>query len=200
MPLVVGAPQIGFVLDRSGSMEAIKAETINGFNTLLAKQRQIQQDATLSLALFNDSVALIYDAVPIADVHPLTIESYAPRGTTALNDAIGMMVQALSKRASRLTPTLVIIVTDGDENSSRSFSDEHVRQMVRYRQSGHDWNFVFLGPISAHNYARSLGIPDDCIVDFDADATGITQIMDRLGSSLAAYRLGDRDFTLRLRA
>ena len=198
-PLVIGEPQIGIVLDRSGSMQSIRTEVIEGFNRLLAQQKEIRQAASLALVLFNDRVTLLYDAVPIADVPALSAESYLPEGGTALNDAIGLMAQALGKRASRLTPTLIIAITDGNENSSREFSEAHVRQIVRYRQVNHDWEFLFLGPQSGHHYARMLGIPEDHIIGFDADSTGITQIMDRLGTTLEAYRLGDRNYALRLK-
>jgi Mg-chelatase subunit ChlD len=200
IPLVIGAPQIGIVLDRSGSMESIRAETIGGFNRLLEQQKRIDQAANLSLALFNDRITLVYDAVPIADVPLLSVESYAPQGGTALNDAIGLTVQALGKRASRLTPSLVIIITDGDENSSREFSTEHIRQMISYRRGNHDWEFLFLGPRSGVAYARSIGIAEDHIIGFDADSTGITRILDRLGTSLEAYRHGDPNFVLRLQS
>jgi hypothetical protein len=69
-----------------------------------------------------------------------------------------------------------------------------------YRQSNHDWQFIFLGPQSARHYARMLGIPEDHIISFDADSSGITRILDRLGTSLEAYRHGDPNFVLRLQS
>jgi hypothetical protein len=84
---------LGFVLDRSGSMESLVNEAIGSFNTLLSEQQKLQEQdgagSSFSLALFNDTVSLLHDAVPITEVSPLTRELYAPAGGTALNDAIG---------------------------------------------------------------------------------------------------------------
>lgn len=194
-----GATQIGFVVDQSGSMESVKSETVNGFNKLLAEQKGSPREAALSLALFNERVRLVHDAVPIADVPLLSHELYVPAGGTALNDGIGYMIQAIGKRASRLTPVLVVILTDGLDTSSSQFSAADVRQMIAYRRLNHDWEFLFLGPRSGLGYAASIGIPEDHVFGFEADSKGITRILDRLSASLEAYRLGDRQYTLLLK-
>ena len=70
--------------------------------------------------------------------------------------------------------------------------------MIAYQQANHKWKFLFLGPQSARWYARQIGIPQDHVFAFNADASGINELMQRLGSSVAAYRLGDPNFILRL--
>jgi hypothetical protein len=195
-PLVIGAPQIGLVLDQSASMESIQTEAIAGVNNLLAEQ---PADARFSLVLFNNRVSVVHEATPIRDVPALTPASYAPQGGTALNDGIGTMIQSIGKHASRLTPVLVAIVTDGDENSSQQFKTSDIRQMIAYRQGIHGWSFIFLGPASALNYARTIGIPTENCVGFTASAQGVTAILDRLKKAVAAFQLGDRNYALRLR-
>lgn len=195
-PLVIGSPQIGLVLDRSGSMEAIQAEAINGVNNLLAEQ---PTDARFSLVLFNNCVSIVHEAVPIRDVPPLTSDTYVPAGGTALNDGIGTTIQCVGRHASRLSPTLVGILTDGNENASDKFGADDIRQMISYRQEIHGWSFVFLGPASALAYARSIGIPEDHCVSFTASAQGVMTILDRLRKTVAAFQLGNRNFALRLR-
>jgi hypothetical protein len=180
-------------------MLSVKSETISGFNALLEEQKKIAKEARLTLALFNDTVELICDNVPIANAHPLSSESYQPHGGTALSDAIGRIIPAIGKHASRLSSVLVIIITDGGENTSQGFAISDVHRMVSYRQSYHRWLFLFFGPKSAETYARQIGIPQDHIFAFNADSSGITELMRRLGSSIAAYRLGDPTFALRLR-
>jgi hypothetical protein len=194
-PLAIGAAQIGLVLDRSGSMESVRAEAIAGVNGLLAEQ---PIDARFSLVLFNNHVSVVHEATPIRDVPPLTPATYVPQGGTSLNDGIGMTIQCVGRHSSRLSPTFIGIVTDGDENSSSQFTNADIRSMIGYRQETHGWAFVFLGPASALAYARSMGIPEDHCVSFTASAQGVTTILDRLRKTVAAFQLGDRNYALRL--
>jgi hypothetical protein len=198
-PLVIGAPQIAIVLDRSESMQKVQTKAIAGVNNLLAEQQAKSADSHFSLALFNDRVSIVHEAVPIRDVPALTQATYTPQGGTALNDAIGAMMQSIGKHASRLTPVLIAVVTDGDENSSRQFTLPDIRQMLGYRQEIHGWAFVFLGPVGALHYARSIGIPEENFISFTASAAGITTILARLSQAMSAYRLGDRQYILQLK-
>jgi von Willebrand factor type A domain len=198
-PLVIGAPQIGLVLDRSESMKSIRAEAIVGVNSLLTEQQEKSADSRFSMTLFNDRVSIVHEAVPIRDVPALTQATYTPQGGTALNDGIGAMMQSIGKHASRLTPVLIAVVTDGDENSSRQFTLPDIRQMLGYRQEIHGWAFVFLGPAGALHYARSIGIPEENFISFTASAAGITTILARLSQAMSAYRLGDRQYMLQLK-
>jgi hypothetical protein len=109
------------------------------------------------------------------------------------------MIQTIGKRAGRRNQVLVAIVTDGAENSSRSFSRNDLLSMITYRRLTHDWQFIFIGPEEALTYALSIGIPKSNVVSFRADATGISTIMARLSRSMKAYQLGDRRYALRLR-
>ena len=200
---VAGAPKLGFVLDRSESMKSLVDQAIAGFNGLVDEQRALQdaagQGAGFSLTLFNDTIRLLYDALPIAEVPPLSRKLYEPAGGTALNDAIGSMIQTIGKRATRSTRVLIAILTDGAENSSRSFSVADILQMITYRRTTYDWQFIFIGPREALDYALSIGIPKSNVVSFSADGAGITAIMARLSKSMKAYQLGDRRYALKLR-
>ena len=189
--------EVGILLDRSGSMASIKSETIAGFNALLKEQQKLEQAALLSMSLFNDVITLLRNGVPIAQAPLLSPENYQPRGGTALNDALGRMIGTIGERASRLSRNLIAIITDGQETASHEFSAIDIRRMIGYRRERHSWTFVFFGPSSARTYARSIGILDEFIFDFDA-ASGITAMLRRLGSAVTAYRLGDPNFALRL--
>jgi hypothetical protein len=197
-------PQLGFVLDQSGSMESLVNEAVDSFNALVSEQQKLQAstggtDSSFSLALFNDTVRLLYDAVPIAKVPPLTREFYAPAGGTALNDAIGQMIQAIGKRARRSSRVLIAILTDGNENTSHRFSESDIFQMITYRRTTYDWQFIFIGPPGSEAYALSIGIPKSNVVSFSTDATGIKTVMARLSKGMKAYQLGDRRYMLKLR-
>jgi hypothetical protein len=177
-------------------MNSIRNEVVEAVNKLIIEQQKINREALFNLMLFSDSLSLACDAVPLADVTPLTAETYAPNGGTALADAIGSMVQAIGKRAIRTSRVLIVIVTDGQENGSCQFSAGDIRDMIGYRRASHDWQFVFVGPASAFGYARSIGVPDKNIVELGSD---IGLLMNRLSKAIGAYLLGDSRYALRLR-
>ena len=198
VPEIVGQPLLGFVLDRSGSMNALAEDAIVGFDALLFEQKKINPQTLFSLSIFDHEIMAIHDAVPLIDVPNLSSEIYVPRGATALNDAIGAMIQQIGKRAKRSTRVLIAILTDGEENSSRQFSRDDIMSMVTYRRTTYDWQFIFIGPEDALEYALSIGIPRSNVVGFDLNPEGMQNIMQRLSKSMAAYQLGDRRYALKL--
>lgn len=111
----IGSPELGLVVDQSGSMGGLGRQLIESFNALLAEQKSEVASARVSLALFNNGVHTVHDGDPVADIPLLSSEVYRPEGGTALNDAIGSMIQGIGKRAKRGTRVLIAILTDGDE-------------------------------------------------------------------------------------
>ncbi len=61
------------------------------------------------------------------------------------------------------------------------------------------WQFLFLGPESALSYALSIGIPKVNTASFKTTPEGLRFMLKRLGRSMAAYALGDRQFMLKLK-
>ena len=115
--------EIAFVLDRSGSMESCQQAAIDGFNKFLTEQQQTEGLAKLTVVLFDDEYLMPVRSVPVPEVLPLTTETYVPRNTTALLDAIGQTIDELGKNLAALLekdrPGLVIvaILTDGLEKN-----------------------------------------------------------------------------------
>ena len=123
-----------FLLDRSGSMETCREDTITGFNSFVESQKQF--GGTMTLCLFDDKFETVYDKTPIDEVPVLTEDTFVPRGGTALLDAMGQVLKMnLSDDA------MVIILTDGEENSSRTYTSAHVKDLVDLKP----WKFVYLG-------------------------------------------------------
>ena len=81
--------EIVFILDRSGSMSGLEADTIGGFNSMIAKQKKQDGEALVSTVLFDNVSEVIHDRVNIRDIQPMTDKDYTVRGCTALLDAIG---------------------------------------------------------------------------------------------------------------
>lgn len=150
-PQAESRAHISVVLDRTGSMESIRDDTIGGFNSFLAAQQADANPTTLSLVQFDSQAPfeVLQAFAPVASVPPLTRESYVPRGGTPLFDAIGRGIIDLDARltampaAERPSRIVFVIVTDGQENASREFTGDQVRGMIAsHRQAG--WQFVFL--------------------------------------------------------
>ena len=96
--------------------------------------------------------------MPLSEFPLLDESQYQPCGGTALNDAVAGLIKSIGAPAQgRRNSVLCVIVTDGMENVSRCYRIEDVRQMVTYRQLTHGWQFLFLGPESALDYALSIG-------------------------------------------
>ena len=142
--------EIACVIDRSGSMETVASDAIGGFNSFLKAQQELPGEARLTLVLFDDKYDLVHDAVPIGGASPLTSKSYVPGGTTALLDAVGRTVDAIGARLARMPEperpgkVIVVILTDGHENASRTYTYERVAEMIKHQQEVYGWEFVFL--------------------------------------------------------
>jgi uncharacterized protein with von Willebrand factor type A (vWA) domain len=133
------------IVDKSGSMESIRDDSIGGFNAFIEAQRSAGGEARVSLLLFNDKISSVFTGLPIGAVPRLARETYVPSGGTALNDAI---IDTISKNALRIAgngwadKVIVCILTDGQENSSKRSTIE-ARQTIGLATE-FQWEFVFL--------------------------------------------------------
>jgi hypothetical protein len=160
VPDTIQPPELPFILDRSPSMGPLATEAIDGFNALVAEQQTVNPSAKFTFSLFCSDEQLVHNGIPLNSVSLLTGETYVLSGGTALNDAIGSMIQRIGKRAKRSTRVLIAILTDGEENSSRQFSRDDIMRMITYRRTTYDWQFVFIGPEEARGYAFQSGSRD----------------------------------------
>lgn len=153
-----------FLLDRSGSMETCWDDTIGGFNAFVNDQKN--EGGSLTLVQFDHEYMLSYNQKSIAEVEPLTRETYTPRGSTALLDAIGRTI-----KDSRLANPTIIILTDGLENSSHTFTKPHIKDLIEQKTKD-GWTFVYLGANQdAFAEAGSMGIAPGATMNYDANRT-----------------------------
>lgn len=146
------ATHIAVLLDRSGSMESIKAETISGFNFFLNEQKKSGANATLTLVQFDtQSTEVVHEASPIQSVPELNDETYQPRGGTPLLDALGETMISTGRtlaaipEANRPDKVVFVIITDGQENSSHTFSKTQIKEMLEHQTYVYKWQFIYLG-------------------------------------------------------
>lgn len=174
--------EIIFIMDKSGSMRGLEEDTINGFNSMLEKQRKSDDETLVSTVMFDDECHVLHDRVPLKEVRLLTEEDYRPRGRTALLDAVGGAVSHIvnvhkrARQEERPETTLVVITTDGRENASQRYSYKMVKELIDKQQEIFNWDFIFLGAnIDAVKEARHFGIKRDKAVNYHADKEG-TQV------------------------
>jgi hypothetical protein len=154
-----------FLLDRSGSMESCWDDTIGGFNAFLSEQKA--DGGTLTLIQFDHEYNMAYERVKIDEVTALTRETYTPRGSTALLDAIGRLIKDWKVTSN---PS-VVILTDGLENSSHKFTKDHIKDLIEQKTKD-GWTFAYLGANQdAFAEASSIGIAPGCTMNYDATRT-----------------------------
>ena len=171
--------ELVFILDRSGSMKGLEADTIGGFNSLIEKQKKEAGEVLVSTVLFDHTQEILHDRVNLSDIQPLTEKDYTVRGSTALLDAVGGAIHHIgnihkyAREEDRPLKTLFVITTDGVENASRHYSYGQIRQMVERQKERYGWEFLFLGAnIDAVAEAQRFGIGDKCAVQFENDSVG----------------------------
>lgn len=186
--------EIVFILDRSGSMSGLEADTIGGFNAMIEKQKEAAGKALISTVLFDHVSTVLHDRVPLERVEPMTDRDYTVRGSTALLDAIGGAIRHIAnvhkyaREEDRPMHTLFVITTDGMENASRNYDIETVRRMIR-RQKEQGWEFLFLGAnIDAVKTAGSFGIGADRAVNYHADQAGTQLNYEVLSDAICSVR------------
>ena len=187
--------EIIFILDRSGSMSGLEADTVGGFNAMIAKQKKEPGEALISTVLFDDESVVIHDRVPVQNIAPMTERDYYVRGCTALLDAIGGAIHHIgnvhkyAREEDRPEKTLFVITTDGMENASRRYSYDRVRAMVQRQQEKYGWEFLFLGAnIDAAQEAGRFGIRPECAADYHADSKGTAVVYESVCQAVHQVR------------
>lgn len=182
---------IDFILDRSGSMQSCKTDTEGGFNTYIVDQKTTPGKCKVALHQFDDQYETVYSDVPIKKVEPLVL---VPRGMTALLDAIGKTIVAKGQQlaslpeAKRPGTVIIAILTDGGENSSREYTYDSVKKLIKTQQDQYNWIFVFLGANQDAVLTGSrMGIARGQTITYDTNATMDT--FSTLSASTTNYRM-----------
>ena len=199
--------ELVFILDKSGSMHGLQQVTLGGYNGMLAKQRELDGECRITTVLFNHEPSIIHDRAELDHVRPMTNEQYQPSGYTALLDSIGMTinrigtVQKNSPPQQRASKVMVVIITDGLENSSKEFSLSHIRHVIERQQQRFGWEFIFLGAnIDAIDVAASYGISAQNASTYVADSQGTVLNFDVINEAVQDFRRGRSDYHQRLDA
>lgn len=171
---------ITLVVDRSGSMAGTAKDAQGGLNTLIQEQSKLPGKCTVTLVQFDDQYEVVHDQVPINSVGEYRLR---PRGGTALLDAIGKGInstgEALSKMKEEDRPGLVlfVIVTDGDENSSKEFDNKKIREMIKLQEEVYKWQFNYIGANQdAFSVASRMGMSMSGVANYVANSKGTQEV------------------------
>lgn len=188
---------IAIILDRSGSMQSVKDATIKGFNEFLQGQKAVPGECKLSLVQFDDQYEVNYLAKNIQEATPLNHETYQPRGSTALLDAIGRTIIQTGKglegmaETDRPSKVIIVIQTDGFENASREFDKLKISDMIKHQRDVYQWEFIFLGAgQDAIMSAASIGISSATAMTYNNTETGTKAMYSTLSASISRSRSG----------
>ncbi|MFB5195884.1 hypothetical protein ACE198_13295 [Neobacillus sp. KR4-4] len=191
--------ELVFILDKSGSMAGLEADTIGGYNAMLKKQQKAEGEAIVTTVLFDHDYDLLHDRINVRGISPITEKDYEVGGTTALLDAIGLSIQKIvnvqkrTREDERAEKVLFVITTDGMENASREFTADKIKKMVQLQKEKFGWEFLFLGAnIDAISTAARFGIDEDFAVEYHADGEGTQLNYEAVNEAVVNLRSGKK--------
>lgn len=178
-----------YVIDRSGSMHGLEDVVVNSFNEQLQAVRANKEvKATVSVTTFNHDVTFTRWANSIKDVRELTRADYVPHGNTALHDAIGQTLNRVLDLNAESDSNLVVIITDGQENSSRIWHSNSIKHLIESFKSKGNWTFSFIGAnVDVEKVAMDMAIPLSNTIAYTSDIGGTTSMNHRLRDSMMMY-------------
>lgn len=189
-----------FIIDESGSMSGTENDIIGGFKKIVDEQRANKDGkCAVSLYKFASKVSKIYIGKDVNDVEYLDEKSYRPGGCTAMNDAIGIAIDEIGKwldamdEAEKPEKNLIVIMTDGEENSSVEYSFDKVKEMIKHQEEKYSWSFMYLGTdITDASYAKSYGFDNRLYTS----KKSLSKSYDMINTSINCYRstTGDTAF------
>lgn len=184
-----------FIMDRSGSMDAIKNDAIGGFNKFIETQKALPGEAKFTLVLFDHEYLIEHNGVNLQSVKPLDNNSYVPRGMTALLDAVGRTITDVGNRLSNVSEderpekVVVAIMTDGEENASTDYNKDKINKMIGHQRDMYQWEFIFLAAgQDAIKAGASMGIPMQASINFAQTGDGVMRAMSTASNYMANTR------------
>lgn len=185
--------EIVAILDASGSMSNLEKDTKGGYDAFIREQKSIEGEANVTLVVFSDNVREVYSSKPLVEVEELTKKEYSIGGMTALYDAIGLTITKLSNRIEQLEKSkrpnkvIMLVTTDGEENSSKEYNHHNVKELVEKKQK-EGWEIIFIGAnIDVEKTAGTLGFARSA--SYDASSGGTQTLYSSMSKAVGSLRM-----------
>lgn len=188
---------VGIVRDHSVSMRHLAQKALEDYNTQL---RTIQQSAAgietlasvvLCGATSHERASIAREAVNtnIQNLPPL-VTYPTPAGDTPLLDAIDDICRCFENLPDINSPNvscLIMVITDGQENSSYRTNAHSLASKLRTLQGTDRWTFTFRVPYGSRHYLTGLGIPDGNILEWEQSDQGFEAATQSLVGATQSY-------------
>jgi hypothetical protein len=190
--------EVAVIVDRSGSMSSIATDAWGGFNAFLKVQKEARGKASFPHVQFDNNYEVLCDGVDIKDAKPYTEQTYQPRGSTALLDAVGKTINTIHDRITILPAeerprVLVAIITDGHENASHEFKKEQIQTLVK-NKGNEGWEFIYiaagLDQFDAENQSSMMGISSLNTMSAPHTRKGMASSYNSMNEATLSYRAG----------
>jgi len=146
---------ISFVLDESGSMSTGQGAVVSGMNeqiqTIKNKFKDSNADVVVSFVKFSDNIISLYEGTTLENLREFESHAYKPNGSTALYDAVGYTLDMMNRMDGindEGNSSLLVIITDGEENASRHFNSKQIAERIQSLNNTKRWTITYLGPNS----------------------------------------------------
>jgi uncharacterized protein YegL len=186
---------VGFVIDRSGSMSGIAQDMNGGIRQTLDDLAKQEGVIKVDVATFDNDVEFVY-----TDAHPsdITSDLVVPRGSTALNDAIGQMITRLGNKfktmpeEKRPSTVIVVVVTDGMENASREYKTVQIKAMVEEQTGKWNWTFTYLAAnVDAFATGAAYGFAPGQTMSYAASGSATRKMSKGMSANISRTIAGD---------
>ena len=180
---------ICFVIDESGSMYPSVGDIIGGFQKLIDEQKQVKDgECIVSVYRFADTVKSDFIGKSVQEVQPI---EYNPGGCTAMNDGIGTAIDEIGlwlsdmDESERPSKNLIVIMTDGEENASKEYTLQDVKDRIKHQEEKYNWSFIYMGTdLNSLDDAKTLGIQMSSVSSRD----NIVNNYNHLNAYASSYR------------
>ncbi len=186
---------ISILLDKSGSMYPIKSDVIGCLNEFIEEQKKVKGILTVSFSTFNEFYSELNSFTDLTAFEPLTERSYRCTGGTALLDSFAKVIDDTGTYLSKLDDSekpekvLIVVITDGEENSSIEISSEVLKEKVEHQKAKYNWQFIYLGANQdAFSVGQSIGVNG---ANYSTDKIGIRKLFKAHSKSFTSYRGAD---------
>lgn len=160
---------VNVVLDRSGSMQSCRANTISGYNEYINGLRADKEtNYNITLIQFDSphdgpELTVSYSDKTLSDIKDLSESGYEPRGMTPLYDAVGECIRRVDAKGRGI---ITVIISDGMDNASREFTKDSIKNLIAEKEK-EGWTFCFLGAnIDSYTVGTSLGVTTSNISNY----------------------------------